>query len=349
MTVAVTGIGPVSRIGVGAAELSRVDRAPELARPADSGGALRVAELDNFDPAEFLGRRGWKFLPPVTRAAAVAARLALADAGLDPSGRFPRTGIAVGTNFAVTDIVDRIDRALLAEGIPGISPVECPNFAVNVPGSQVAITHGLTAFSLTLVNLLTAGCEALLAGAQALRAGRADAVLAGAIEGLPPAASAQVTGADVDAAAACLLHLEPAEAAAARGAEVYALLDGGLRRVLAADPVRAAAIMTSALDRVAGKAGQLHLCVPIGEDGLLAARTAEQWGRRSGAGTAVGVTWGAAQGTATSVLHLARLLAKHRAGGAAASDLVLGVLGPLGQLVLVRLALPAPPAAPTAG
>ena len=344
MTAAVTGLGPVSRLGIGAAQLARTDGAPD---PAGTAGPLRVAELDNFDPAEFLGRRGWKFLPPVTRVTSVAARLALADAGLDPASRLADTGIVVGTNFAVTDITDRIDRALLAEGIPGISPVECPNFAVNVPASQVAIVHGLTAFSLTLVNLLTAGCEALLVGAQALRSGRAGGVLAGAIEGRPPAAAAGVTGADVDAAAACLLYLEPAETAAARGAGTYAVLTGGLRRTLPAEPVRAAAALTTALDRTVAGAGQLHLFVPAGERGFAAARAAADWGSGPGTGAAVSVTRGAAQSTATSVLQLARLLARNRAVGTASPDLVLGVLGPMGQLVLVRFALPAPPTAPT--
>jgi 3-oxoacyl-[acyl-carrier-protein] synthase II len=327
---AVTGIGPVSRLGIGVTEVAAAQ-----GFPATSDASVDIRPLDNFDPADYLGKRGWKFLPPVTRAALVAARLALADSGQDPVGRYARAGVVIGTNFAVSEITDRIDRALLDGGVSGISAVECPNFAINVPASQVSIAHGMNALNITLVNLLTAGCEALLVGARALRAGRAGSVLAGAMEGLPPRGADVATGPGADAGGACLMYMESQQSACERGSHVYALLTAGVRRVLPGDSGDAAAVLSAALAEVGCPApAKVRLCVPAGEIGQRAEETTRRWfGERGLSSTSIVVSRAAPQGSVTSVLWLAHTLA---AGELDDGDLVFGVLGPQGQLILLR-------------
>lgn len=340
---AITGIGPITRPAIGVKELAEVATlgftADELTAP---NGTLEIDAVDNFHPADFLGRRGWKFFPEPTRAALAAVRLTLADAKRHPDTLEPderaatgaRTGVVVGTNFAVDAIVDRIDRALLAEGIPGISPVECPNFAVNVPAGQLAIAGGFKAFNVTLVDLMTAGYEALLLAGRALAEGRADSVLAGTIEGPPPASAHAVTGPRADAFGACLFHLEPQRSAAERRVVPYAYLAGGTRRMLPGDPQHAARVLGSALDRLVGDAGadQVQLCVPAQQDGAHAADAVHAWAAARGGDTTVSVVHGAPQATGTSALALGRELARELRGTA-----VFGALGPQGNLTLLRL------------
>ncbi|MEU3465592.1 beta-ketoacyl synthase N-terminal-like domain-containing protein [Streptomyces sp. NPDC006733] len=354
---AITGIGPVSRLGIGAAQLAASAPSGTLAADADADAGAAdagagILELETFDPAEHLGKRGWKFLPPVTRAALVAVRLALADAGELPPREAERLGVVVGTNFAVSEIVERIDRALLTNGISGISAVECPNFSLNVPASQISVAHGMKAFNVTLSNLFSAGYEAVLLGGRALRSGRADAVLAGAIEGRPPAALHTVAGPAVDALGACLLHLETPRAAEERGARVYGWLSGGVRRVLPDEPGHGRRTVFAALDALgAVPPATVHLCLPVGTAQPAARRVEEdcrQWAERAGA--EVTTTWGSPQATVTSVLAMARhlLRAPVAAGGAAprtaGGDAAFGVLGPQGHLVLLRVAAPGDPA-----
>ncbi|MER5541053.1 beta-ketoacyl synthase N-terminal-like domain-containing protein [Streptomyces sp. NPDC002586] len=333
---ALTGIGPVSRPGIGIAELVA---APSL---DDDSCRVEVRELDNFEPAEFLGKRGWKFMPPATRVALAAVQLVLADAGTAPEQRAERTGVVVGTNFAVYQAVDQIDRALLADGIAGISPVLSPNFAVNVPVGNLSITHGMKAFNITLVNLLTAGYESLLLGAGALAAGRAETVLAGAVEGPPPDAFLTHTGQGADAGGACLLQMEDAEAARRRGARIYAVLTGGVRRTLPQDQRGTERVLGTALDRLDIRpADRFQLSVPAGKDGLRAEEAIRGWADRRGARGAVTVTRGAPQASVTSMLALARQLARPAEGTAAGPDdrgLVCTALGPQGNVVLLRLA-----------
>ncbi|MBB5940172.1 beta-ketoacyl synthase N-terminal-like domain-containing protein [Streptomyces zagrosensis] len=340
---AITGIGPVTRPAIGVKELAEVTtlgiRDDERTTPALP---LTIDPMDTFHPADFLGKRGWKFFPEPTRAALAAVRLALADAKRHPDTMEPeerteanaRTGVVIGTNFAVDAIVDRIDRALIAEGIPGISPVECPNFSVNVPAGQLAIAGGFKAFNITLVDLLTAGYEALLLGARALVAGRADSVLAGTIEGPPPTAAQPVTGPRADAFGACLFHLEPQQAAAERRVVPYAYLTGGTRRMLPDEPHHAARVLGSALDRLGGADGvdQLHLCLPPYDEGARAADAARAWVAARGAGTEVTIVQGAPQATGTSALALGRQLAREVRGTA-----VFGAMGPQGNVTLLHL------------
>jgi len=333
--VAVTGIGPVSRLGIGAKELAAAPTVAGAAGPAE--GAPEIRELDNFHPAEFLGRRGWRLLPRATRMALAAARLALP--GQDDLGAPPpeRTGVVIGTNFAVDEVVDRIDRTLLAEGVSGISPVECPNFAVNVPVSQVSLTYGLKAFNVTLVDLFTAGCTSLLLGARALRTGRADAVLTGAVEGLPPDGAGQLCGPEADEGSACLLHLEPADAARDRGALVHGLLTGGAHRMLPAEPAAASRVSESVLNRLGDRpltAVRLH--VPLGEHAAYATEAVEGWAARREVPDGVTVIRGGAQAGATGVLALAQYLARP-AGRPPYGDVAFVTLGPQGHLVALRV------------
>ncbi|MBP0455057.1 hypothetical protein J5Y04_36900 [Kitasatospora sp. RG8] len=334
---AITGIGPVSRAAIGTAQLA-AEHDPLGADAAEAvGAAPRIRPLDNFDPATYLGRRGWKFLPPVTRLALAAVRLALDDAGAQAVCGPERTGVVLGTNFAVSEVVDRIDRALLKDGISGISAVECPNFSINVPASQVSIAHGLKAFNITLVDLLAAGYEALLVAGWALRAGRADSVLAGAVEGLPQTAAHQVGGALLDAGGACVLHLESPELARRRGAEVRGWLTAGTSLLLPEAPEPAERALGSALERLGAEPpARLHLCGPAGEEepgGWSVERSARDWAAHRSGATEVTVTRGAPQASATSVLALARHLARREPG-----DAVFAALGPQRRLVLLRVA-----------
>jgi len=143
---------------------------------------------DWFDAPRHLGRRGWKYHAPAVRYLVAATRIAVADGGLataDPlSG-----GVSIGTHDSVGVLHRRFDDALRTEGIRGLSPAELPGFSVNTAASHLAITHASHGFCLTLTNPLTAGIEALLHGARAVRAGTVARVLAGATEDTDPGAT----------------------------------------------------------------------------------------------------------------------------------------------------------------
>ncbi|MFF2651054.1 beta-ketoacyl synthase N-terminal-like domain-containing protein [Streptomyces sp. NPDC058045] len=177
MNISVTGIGLV---------------APGVREPADltrTGPTAAETAEDWFDPIPYLGRRGWKYLTPATRYLLAAANEAAGRRHGDepPAGHdAARSGIATGTHHSISAMHQRLDRSIREEGSAGLSPAELPGFSVNMPASQLAISMECRAFSVTLINPVVAGLDAVLFAVAALRRGRADRVLATATEHAAP-------------------------------------------------------------------------------------------------------------------------------------------------------------------
>jgi 3-oxoacyl-[acyl-carrier-protein] synthase II len=344
----ITGLGPVATFAVGRGELAgaplagasfevRTDGSP------DSEQASWQRPLEDFDPARWLGRKGWRFLPAAARYALVAARLADEDAGVRP-GR-ESTGVVMGTNFAADETVDRFDRATLAEGLRGISPLEAPNFSINVAASQVSIDRGYRAFNITLVDLFTAGSAALWTACQAIDGGRASAALAGATEGRPPRAATADLAPVLDEGAACVVRIERAGDARERAVRPYATVVAGAQLFVPGGvlsvPERTDALVHPLLDRLADAlpagAHAIDVCRPPAS-----ARAEEtsasvlRWAAARADCAVVGGEHGgraAAQSSASAPLRLARLLTDPDAPGA----LLQATVGPHGHLVVLAL------------
>ncbi|GAA2947486.1 beta-ketoacyl synthase N-terminal-like domain-containing protein [Kitasatospora cinereorecta] len=202
-----------------------------------------------FDPAEHLGRRGWKYYSPATRYLLAAGHRALGRRHDDPPLTGPpslRLGVVTGTQYAIAHAHRRMDDTLRTEGVRAISPAEVPAFSMSTPGSQLAISTGARAFSVTLTNPVTAGLEAVQFALTALRTGRADRVVAAATDQAPDGERQH------DGAAALVLSApDPAVRAGA-----IAEITGGLSRFLVrdADGGREPAALASAGRRIAALA-----------------------------------------------------------------------------------------------
>ncbi|MEV7791278.1 beta-ketoacyl synthase N-terminal-like domain-containing protein [Streptomyces sp. NPDC087512] len=258
MSVLITGVGAVA----------------EQPRPG--------AEAPWFDPAAHLGRRGWKYLTPATRYLLAAGNEALGRRHDDPpltGAAAERFGVVTGTQYAITRVHRRMDAVLSAEGVRGISPAEVPGFSMNTPGSQLAISAGARAFSVTLTNPVTAGLEAVHFAVTALRTGRADVVVAAAADQAPEDHGG---GGEYDAAAAVVLSARgraPGTAGVGRPlAEVTGVLSRFLPPAPAGDPDAAAlerhAARIAALVPASAATGLLVVAPPAATPLALAVRDA---------------------------------------------------------------------------
>ena len=296
-----------------------------------------------FDPTEYLGPRGWRYLTPATRYVLAAAGLAMKDAGFDPAA-LPddQVGVAIGTNFGAAPVVGRFDDVVAAESAAGISPAEAPAFSVNIPASQISMRHGLRAFNLTLTNPVVAGLEAVLTLRSAVRAGRARAGIAGATEERPGPGAAGVVGAPFPGEGAACLVLERAADARDRAAPPGPEVAGGCSVFvghLGGEPERlAAAVDRAVAPLLEDAAGELPYAPPAGSFPLrdrvdeACRRVAERAGVTLAPVELPGAT--GQEFTVSAVLQLAGLAAGPGA------RLVLAV-GPHGHLAGVRLR-PAP-------
>jgi 3-oxoacyl-[acyl-carrier-protein] synthase II len=253
--VAVTGLGLVTPAGIGveanwvrvldARPTASVD--PELAGlPVDIS-----CRVPDFDAEAMLGRRtAWR-LDRSTQLALVAARQAVADAGLDPgtwSGA--RVGVVLGCATGGTATFERAQRNLVTEGPDRVSALMVPMFSVNMVSGYVAIDCGAHGPNLVTATACASGATAIGTARDLLRTGACDVVITGGVEaclsptvvsafanmkalsrgGAGPAAASRPFDAKRDGfvmgEGAAVLVLERVSDARARGARVHARVAG---------------------------------------------------------------------------------------------------------------------------
>ena len=249
--VAVTGLGAITPVGNTAEETWRSAVAGksgiDFIRSFDADGfPVRVAaEVKDFDPEGLAPPKELRRLDRNVQLALGAANEAVADSGLN--GYDPmRVGIVFGSAIGgLIGIVEQAD-TLRERGADRVSPYFIPSVLVDSASGQIAISLGIRGPNYAPVSACATGSHAVGEGAETIRRGDADAILAGgteacmhplilagfcAMRGLaaededPPKASRpfDATRAGfVMGEGACVLVLEELEAARARGATIYA-------------------------------------------------------------------------------------------------------------------------------
>ena len=249
--VAVTGLGAITPVGNTAPETWRAAVAGESGidwiRSFDADGfPVRIAaEVKDFDPTGLAPPKELRRLDRNVQLALGAAKEAVADAGLN--GYDPmRVGIVFGSAIGgLIGIVEQAD-VLRERGADRVSPYFIPSVLVDSASGQLAISLGIRGPNYAPVSACATGSHAVGEGAETIRRGDADAILAGgteacmhplilagfcAMRGLaaeeenPPHASRpfDATRAGfVMGEGACVLVLEELESARARGARIYA-------------------------------------------------------------------------------------------------------------------------------
>ena len=253
--VVVTGLGAVTPLGLDAqstwdaavAGTSGVD----WIRSFDASEfPVRIAsEVKGFDPAAVVGPKDARRLERNVVLAVAASREAWADAGVegvDPA----RAGILVGS--AIGGVIGILEQEGIRRerGHDRVSPWFLPNVLVDSASGQIAIDLGLRGPNYAPVSACATGSHAVGEGAETIRRGDADVVLAGgteacmhpvilagfcAMRGLvaededPTRASRpfDATRAGfVMGEGACVMVLEELDRAVARGARIYAEILG---------------------------------------------------------------------------------------------------------------------------
>lgn len=273
----VTGIGLVTPLGCGLAAnlqaLSAGRRAVEAAEKTPEGWSL--ARVPEFDPRpHFRIPKAIKLTDLRTKMAVVAASLALADAGAD--GIDPeRFGVIVGTSGSDLQ-ADELGRAMAGEAgraagdiayfseriLSGLNPLWLIVNLPNMVSAHVAIQLDARGPNSVVMTDWIAGLQAIAEGAEWVRAGEADAVLAGGAEaGILPFVMASYAQAGLDRAGddgvalsladgAAIVLIEDERRATARGARIYGeVLTGEAAAGSAAGAVPALSAIRDELDR----------------------------------------------------------------------------------------------------
>jgi len=187
--VVITGMGAVSPLGndlptswaaavAGSSGITRITRFdPEGFRSQIAG------EVKNLDPNDHFDRREAKRMDPVLVYGVIAAREAMADAGLaTPPPNAERMGALVASGIGGLTTTSQQVEVLLTRGPERVSPFLVPMILPDAAASQVAIDCGLRGPNMAVTSACASGANAIGEAYAMIRRGVADAMLCGGTE-----------------------------------------------------------------------------------------------------------------------------------------------------------------------
>ena len=189
--VVVTGLGMISPLGHNVADSWRAALAGEsgigpITQFDASDLPCRIAgEIKEFDPRLYMDMKEARRMSRASQLAIAAATMALQDAGLEiPVADPERVGVVVGTGMGGLDKLDESLIILRTKGMARINPFAVTSSLPNMPSHHVSLM-ARTWGPISTVNAACAtGTQAIGEGAEFIRRGVADTVLAGGVEGL---------------------------------------------------------------------------------------------------------------------------------------------------------------------
>ena len=250
--IVVTGLGVTSPLGGTVPQTwEAVLAGTSGARPMDYDWVTKYdlpvtfAATLKVPPQDVLTKVEIRRLDPSAQYALIASREAWADAGA-PELEPERLAVAMGSGIGgVWTLLDQWD-VLREKGPRRVFPLAVPMLMPNAPSAAVSLELGARAGAHTPVSACASGAEGMGYGAEMIRSGRADMVVAGgteaAIHPLPvagfaamqalskrnddPAAASRPYDVDRDGfvlgEGAAVIVMESLEHAQARGARIYA-------------------------------------------------------------------------------------------------------------------------------
>ncbi len=188
--VVITGLGPVTPIGVGAeafhrAQLEGKSGVRRITRydPDAYKLPVKIAAETDVEVEAFLDRREIRRLDRFVQLALVGAELAIQDAGLDLEALDKtRVGTLVGSGIGGIKTWEDQFKVYFERGPHRLSPFFIPMVIANMASGHVAMKYGLMGPSSTVVTACATGTDAVGNAFRILKAGLADVMLTGGTE-----------------------------------------------------------------------------------------------------------------------------------------------------------------------
>ena len=193
--VVITGMGAITPAGRGVEAtwqgvLAGRSMATRDERLAAAGAPVSIScRAPGFDPDTELGRGASRRLDRFTHLAVIAAREAIAHAGLvgeDPDiiehVDADRTGVVIGSGIGGAETWESEYARLAVEGPARVSPLFVPRMLSNTAAGMIAIRTHARGPNMTVNTACAAGASAIHMGRDLIATGQADVVLAGGVE-----------------------------------------------------------------------------------------------------------------------------------------------------------------------
>ncbi len=187
--VVITGIGVITSIGTdreafwhalmsgtsGVATITAFDPAVYSTRIA--------SEVRDFEPTRWMDRKLAKRMGRNSQLAVAAAVESIRDASLDLSTvSRDRVGVCVGSAAGDYGELEEQHAGFIARGARAVSPFCVPKVIPNMPASNISIALGINGPNFAAVTACATGAHSIGVAMDAIRAGRADIMLAGGVD-----------------------------------------------------------------------------------------------------------------------------------------------------------------------
>ena len=187
-SVAVTGIGIVSSIGISFDDFSEGIREGRRA-----GGPLTlfedeeapvVAEVADFNLEDYIDTVK-SYIDRTSALALAACAMAREEANWElTSEEEERAGLALGTSWGCMDSLQLCEEKFVKSGPRFVPPLVFTHSYANSPNSIISIEYGLRGFNVCFSGGHACGLQALAYGADQVRLGRADYLLGGGADAM---------------------------------------------------------------------------------------------------------------------------------------------------------------------
>jgi 3-oxoacyl-[acyl-carrier-protein] synthase II len=186
--VVVTGIGIISPLGIGVAAFWRnllegnVAVRPVSRFDASSYASRIAAQVDDFDPLDFMDARRVRRTDRFAQFAVSAARMALDDAAFAVDGNGHEAGVFVGSALGGVAYGEEQHNVFCAAGIDAVKPLLALSVFGGASTSNIALEFGLSGPATSNGNSCAAGATAIGDAFRAVARGDVRAALAGGVE-----------------------------------------------------------------------------------------------------------------------------------------------------------------------
>jgi 3-oxoacyl-[acyl-carrier-protein] synthase II len=187
--VVVTGIGLVSSLGIGTPPnwerlVAGTSGVRNITRfDASKFAAQIAAEVQNFDPLQWIEKKDVKKMDLFIQYAIAASQFALDDSRLVIANEnAANVGVYIGSGIGGFITIEREHEALLNGGPRKISPFFIPSAIINLAAGQVSIRFGARGPNLATCTACSASAHAVGESFEIIRRGDADAMIAGGSE-----------------------------------------------------------------------------------------------------------------------------------------------------------------------
>jgi len=188
--VVITGMGVITPLGSTLESLwealcaGRSGIRPITAFPVEDQPTKIAAIVPDFVPEQYVDRKQARHLDRCTQFAIAAARLALADSGLDPAEGPDSVGACIGTGAGCLGTIEEEIEVLRVGGPRRVSPFLAAMMLPSMPAAQVSIQLGLKGPVRAISTACATGADNVAAGMELIQMGAARAVVAGGADAL---------------------------------------------------------------------------------------------------------------------------------------------------------------------